>query len=130
MNSRQISKQRETNKNENKEETGCCCYCCYCYNSKSKDSRCCGACYWCCPVKEEEKPCILCVNNFSEYWDSCYLQTFSGYGGRQGAIDEKNGCFCWVCFPIKFPLFFPCFLGSLFNGCINCMRDTNTNYLF
>lgn len=111
------------------ENESCDC-CCWCYNKASTDSRCCGACYCCCPVKDNEDKRVLCPNGFSDYWDSCYVQTVSGYGGKQGAIEEKNGCFTCVCFPIKFSLFFPCFLGSLFNECINCMRYTDTNYLF
>jgi len=112
------------------DENESCDCCCWCYNKSSTDSRCCGACYCCCPVKDNEDPFMLCPNGFSEYWDSCYVQTVSGYGGKQKAIEEKNGCFTCVCFPIKFTLFFPCFLGSLFNECINCMRYTDTNYLF
>ena len=43
---------------------------------------------------------------------------------------DKNGVCCWFCFPVKFPLFFPCFLGSICNSCINEIRHTNINYLF
>jgi len=100
--------------------------CCWCYKRNSIDSRCCGVCYACCPSKTVAKQCNFCPNDFKMYWDSGYVQTSTGYG----VLDEKNGICCWFCFPIKFPLFFPCCLGSLGNECINYMRNTNLNYLF
>jgi hypothetical protein len=98
--------------------------CCACYNSDSFDARCCGACYYYCPPKNKENRCEFCPINFSEYWNSGYVQTQAGYGR-----EEKNGCCCFVCFPLKFPMFFTCFLGSLCNNCINWYRDTQLNYL-
>lgn len=105
------------------ENSSCCCYC---YNTEtSTDSRCCGVCYCCFPIKEGEKRFDYCPNNFSEYWDSCYVQTTAG------PLDhEKNGICCWFCFFPKLGMFFPCLLGSLCNGCVNYCRDTKTNYLF
>jgi hypothetical protein len=58
------------------------------------------------------------------------VQTVSGYGDRRGSDGEKNGICCWFCFPVKFSLFFPCCIGSICNGCLNYVRDTNVNYLF
>ena len=105
----------------------CECNCCWCYSRESIDARCCGACYFVCPQKTVEAQCNCCLNDFSTYWDSGLVQTTSGYGNKE---EEKNGICCWLCFPLKFSLFFPCFLGSLGNGCINCLRETNLNYLF
>jgi hypothetical protein len=99
--------------------------CCPCYNNTSLDARCCGACYYCCPLKNKEDQCEFCPNTFTTYWKSGYIQTTAGYGK-----EEENGCCCWFCFPVKFPLFFPCFLGSICNSCINEIRHTNLNYLF
>jgi len=64
------------------------------------------------------------------YWDTGYVQTTSGYGGKQGVLEEKNGICCWFCFPLKISLFFLCLFGSLINGCINYMRGTDVNYFF
>jgi hypothetical protein len=105
----------------------CDCNCCWCYSRESIDARCCGACYFICPKKTVEAQCNCCQNDFSTYWDSGLVQTVSGYGNK---TEEKNGVCCWLCFPLKFGLFFPCFLGALGNGCINCLRETNLNYLF
>ena len=105
-----ISNADTSRRNKKEEEDNECC--CYCYNTKiSKDSRCCGVCYCCFPVKEEEKEKRFdwCPNNFTDYWDSCYVQTTSGYAS---ARDEKNGVCCWFCFFPKLGMFFPCFLGS------------------
>ena len=99
--------------------------CCPCYNNTSLDARCCGACYYCCPLKNKEDQCEFCPNTFTTYWKSGYIQTNAGYGK-----EEENGCCCWICFPVKFPLFFTCFLGSICNSCINEIRHTNLNYLF
>ena len=103
---------------------------CKCYNPDSIDARCCGACYKCCPSKTFEQQCNFCPNDFTTYWDSGYVQTVSGYGGKAGAESEKNGVYCCICFPLKFAMFFSCCFGSMCNGCINYMRDTNMNYLF
>ena len=104
----------------------CHCNCCGCYKRNSFDSRCCGVCYACCPSQTVDEQCNFCPNDFKMYWDSGYVQTKSGYGG----FEENNGFCCWVCFPLKFALFFPCCFGSLGNECINSMRDTNVNYFF
>ena len=98
--------------------------CCPCYDKNSFDARCCGLCYYCCPLKNKLQQCEICPSSFSIYWDSGYVQTDAGPGKG-----EKNGIFCWCCFPIKFPMFFTCFLGSICNSCINCVRDTELNYL-
>jgi hypothetical protein len=141
---------------EIKDDETCCCYC---YNAESKDSRCCGICYCydrckkyclceifdvcCCPPPNNNAPTSnaptsnkgeeinkrfdWCPINFTAYWDSCYVQTTSGYGR---SAEEKNDVCCWFCFFPKLGMFFPCFLGSICNGCINGLRDTKTNYLF
>ena len=110
------------------EQTKMCeCKCCGCYDHDSIDARCCGVCYCCCPNKNSDKQCNCCPNDFSTYWDSGYVQTTAGYGNR---AQDHNGCCCWVCFPLKFAIFFPCFLGSIGNNCINCLRQTNLNYFF
>ena len=98
--------------------------CCACYGPNSSDARCCGLCYFCCPTPPNKEQCFCCLNNFTEYWDSGYVQTVSGYGD-----EENNGICCVFCFPLKFALFFMCCLGSIGNGWINCMRETNLNYL-
>ena len=98
--------------------------CCPCYNKDSFDARCCGACYYCCPLKNKLQQCEICPTTFTTYWNSGYIQTDAGYGKQ-----EKNGVCCWFCFPVKFTMFFTCFLGSLCNSCINGIRDTELNYL-
>ena len=105
------------------------CECCRCYKRDSIDARCCGLCYACCPKNTVDDQCNCCPNDFGMYWDSGYVQTTAGYG-KQADQDEKNGLCCWFCFPLKFGLFFPCCIGSIGNGCINYMRDTNVNYFF
>lgn len=100
---------------------------CPCYESTSMDARCCGACYYCCPSKNKDKQCECCPSSFDIYWNSGYVQTDSGYGNDK----EKNGICCWLCFPVKLPLFFTCLLGSVCNNCINWSRSTyELNYLF
>lgn len=104
---------------------------CGCYKENSTDARCCGLCYCCCPannIDKEDDPqrCDLCPNDFSEYWYSGYVQTTTGYGNKE---EDVNGVCCWLCCPVKFSLFFPCFLGSLINHAINYCCSTNRNYL-
>lgn len=101
--------------------------CCGCYKQNSLDSRCCGLCYAYCPRQTLDEQSDCCPNNFSTYWDSGYVQTTSGYQTEHG---EHNGICCWFCFPLKFALFFPCCFGSLCNGFINHIRNTNMNYFF
>jgi len=108
--------------------------CCGCYEADSTDARCCGVCYCCCPAanidKEiDKKRCDCCPNDFNEYWYSGLVQTTMGYGNP---AEEINGVCCWFCFPIKFSMFFPCFLGSLLNHTINhccCDAQMTRNYL-
>ena len=109
-----------SNSNSNSNSSSCCA----CYGPNSSDARCCGLCYFCCPTPPNKEQCFCCLNNFTEYWDSGYVQTVSGYGD-----EENNGVCCVFCFPLKFALFFTCCLGSIGNGWINCMRNTNLNYL-
>lgn len=99
--------------------------CCACYRLPIIDARCCGVCYFCCPVKPDAHQCNVCPNTFDVYWNSGYVQTEAGYGPPQ-----PNGFCCWLCFPLKITLFFPCCLGAICNNCINYMRDTEVNYLF
>jgi hypothetical protein len=96
----------------------------YCYNKDSIDARCCGFCYCKYPQLKKEEQCNVCPNNFDEYWHSGYVQTDDGSG------KESDGLCCCLCFPLKFGYFFSCCLGSICNGCINSIRDTNVNYLF
>ena len=107
--------------------------CCGCYDANSTDARCCGVCYCCCPAanidKEiDKKRCDCCPNDFNEYWYSGLVQTTMGYGNSEQDI---NGCCCFVCFPIKFAFFFPCFFGSLANDGLNrcCTSPIKRNYL-
>jgi len=100
---------------------------CGCYKKDSFDSRCCGLCY--CKkrnemnkVKDKENyktnQCHVCPSNLYDYTESGYFNT-------------ENDCFCTIltC-PIKISLFFVCFLGSIFNHCVNCSCLTDRNYLF
>ena len=76
-----------------------------------------------------------CPTDMSAFCSSGYIQTSCGTG-----TNPEDGCkeFGWddccattICLPFKFPLFLPCFIGSLFNGCINKVKSTNEkNYLF
>ena len=109
--------------------------CCGCYEPDSTDARCCGVCYCCCPAANidkdiDKKRCDCCPNDFSEYWYSGLVQTTMGYGNSE---EDITGCCCFVCFPIKFAFFFPCFFGSLLNNTINsccCQYMSRRNYLF
>ena len=143
---------------EIKDDETCCCYCynaeskdsrccgiCYCYDRCKKYCLCEIFYVCCCPPPKNNEPTSnaptsneeeeinknkrfdWCPINFSEYWDSCYVQTTSGYGR---SVEEKNGLCCWFCFIPKLGMFFPCLFGSICNGCVNCLRDTKTNYLF
>ena len=92
-----------------------------CYKDNSTDTRCCGLCYWCCRATHIDKEvdrarCDFCPNDFHEYWYSGYVQTTAGYGSKE---EDINGIYCWCCFPLKFPMFFTCCLGSLLNQAIN-----------
>jgi hypothetical protein len=98
--------------------------CLSCYSKKSSDARCCGLCFYCCPAKIYKDKFELCPINLYDYWISCYVQTNDGV-----RREEKDVC-CFVCFPVKIVLFFPCLLGSLSNGFINCLRKTDLNYFF
>ena len=97
---------------------------CCCYSKDSIDSRCCGVCYCCCPSKTIQEQCNFCPIDFNDYWSSGYVQTHDGYGNTSDCC-----CFC-VWLPVKLVLFSPCFLGSIFNNCINWSRGTRLNYLF
>jgi hypothetical protein len=99
---------------------------CGCYNINSTDARCCGLCYWFCPtnIDKEKDPqrCDLCPADLSEYWYSGYVQTTAGHTLEE---EEINGLCCCLCFPLKFSLFFSCFLGSLVNHTLNkCCATT------
>lgn len=105
-----------------------------CYSKESDDSRCLGACYWLCSTENVEDQCNCCPNNFCEFWKSGYIQTNDGHvKNEENSCDECecDDCFCTtVCFPLKFSIFFPCFLGSLFNEGMNKICSSNRNYLF
>ena len=85
-----------------------------CYSKESDDSRCLGACYWLCSTENVEDQCNCCPNNFCEFWKSGYIQTNDGHvKNEETSCDECecDDCFCTtVCFPLKFSIFFPCFL--------------------
>ena len=98
-----------------------------CYKRDSFDSRCCGLCYSIKrhkinQIKDQEElnkitQIHLCPISVCDFTDSCYFNTY-------------DDCLCTaVCCPIKFPLFFVCFLGSIVNHCVNCSCLTNRNYL-
>ena len=91
--------------------------CKWCYSKDSKDARCCGACYLCCPTKPNENACVICPNDLSEYCNSGYILTDDGTSSKQ-----TDGLCCVLCCPLKISLFFSCFLGSMCNGCINCIQ--------
>ena len=104
-----------------------------CYSRESDESRCCGACYWLCPPNPKKERCECCPNTFCDYWKSGYIQTTQGGTRDEDSCHECecDDCFCTtICLPFKFPVFFPCFLGSLFNNCINELCVSNRNYLF
>jgi hypothetical protein len=104
-----------------------------CYSAESDDSRCCGACYWLCPSSADEEQNNCCPSTFCEYWKSGYIQTTDGTLRDEERCDECecDDCF-WttVCLPCKFPIFFPCFLGAVFNGCMNKICGSERNYWF
>ena len=102
---------------------------CGCYADDSMDTRCCGLCYCglcnCCflarknpPSKEE---CDFCMRDLWEHSKSGYIQTITGYGRGE----ESDCCCTCLCLPLKFPLFFPCFLGALFNHFMNACCATS-----
>ena len=73
----------------------------------------------------------VCTKNVIEFWNSGYIQTQCGTGN----VEDSKDCGCddccatTLCFPLKIILFSPCFIGALFNGCINKIRATDKNYL-
>lgn len=73
--------------------------------------------------------CQCCPNSLTDYWNSGYVQT-SSYYLPENQEKDKNGIWTCLCLPIKFPLCFPCFLGAMFNSCVNSCKGTNKNYLF
>ena len=104
-----------------------------CYSTESYESRCCGACYWLCHPNPHKERCECCHNTFCDYWKSGYIQTTEGSVNEEDSCRECecDYCFCTtICFPFKFPVFFTCFLGSVFNNGINKLCGSNRNYLF
>ena len=102
----------------------CCCYS-GCYKKNSFDVRCCGICYLLCPLTKDNynfvdsEQCECCPSNVTIYCDSPYIVTY----------DLSVNC-TWFCIPLKLPVTSPCLLGSLFNQCVNYVRNTHHNYLF
>ena len=100
-----------------------------CYRQNSSDTRCCGICYYNCPLKEDNYNINIndrdqlefCLPNMNDYCKSGYIITYN--------IVPRNDC-SGCCLPYKLIICMPCLLGTLFNHCINCIRSTNTNYLF
>ena len=87
-----------------------------CYNKNSVDMRCCGICALF-PSEEDSYGC--CPLNLVEY---CDIYT------NQLDILSSDCCICifpFICIPLSL-----CFFGTLFNQCINYIRDTHNNYLF
>lgn len=130
VNKKIVKKQKKTKITEDNlfERKGKCCY-----SKESDDSRCCGVCYWLCTSNTHKERCECCPNTFCDYWKSGYIQTTEGSVNKEDSCREFecDDCFCTViCFPFKFPVFFPCFLGSLFNEGVNKLCESNRNYLF
>jgi len=107
---------------------------CGCYKNDSPDSRFCGLCY--ClyrnnDLNDRQFQCYICPVDVNEYCNSGYIQTKDGYGYGNSKEGNTNICCTCACFPIKFPLFFPCLLGSLMNHSLNkcCSPPYNRNYL-
>ena len=123
-NSRHITNSR---RNQRRRLEDCCIFnICECYKRASYDSRCCGICYHSCPLKtsNENEQCQFCPVNIDSYIDSGYCKTTDLPGG-------PDDCLCTTfCCPIKFPMFFICFVGSIFNSYMNCCCSTHKNYLF
>ena len=104
-----------------------------CYSKESHDSRCCGGCYWLCPSDKVKERCECCPNNFCDYWKSGYIQTIASSVRSEDRCNEFecDDCFCTIiCFPVKFPIFSPCCIGSILNELLNKLCNTNRNYLF
>ena len=118
-----MQKNIQNNIQKKEKENKMCC----CYNKASKDMRCCGLCYTFCYITNKDDQCFMCLNTFEEYYTSGYFITTCGYGETN---EDCENCVPTVfCLPVKLPLFLPCLLGSIFNNCINCCRDTDANYL-
>ena len=105
------------------------------YNIKmstaNNDKRCCGSCHCLCRSKTVDENKHICTKNVIDFWNSGYIQTSCGTGSNE--IKEcgcNDCCATTLCLPLKITLFFPCFIGSLFNACINKVRSTDSNYLF
>ena len=98
---------------------------CGCYSKKSIDSRCCGLCYHCYPSTHKSLHCECCPSTLSIFFSSGYFVTKATPG-------PDDGCYTCLCCPLKFPLFFPCLIGSAINNCINliCKLNDNNNFLF
>jgi hypothetical protein len=105
---------------------------CKCYKKQSIDSRCCGLCYYLCPLTPEDREynnkhyniCNVCPAGLDDYINSCYCKTTD-------SPNSPDDCLCTTfCCPVKFPLFITCFLGSIFNSYVNCLCNTNKNYIF
>ena len=116
------------------------CNCCECYHKDTTDARCCGLCFHCGDYiycENKDKCCHNCITSNledsccfktpNEYFASGCFLTSSGYG------NHEPECFCTLFAGIvlcKFALTFPFLLCSILNGTINCVCDTNKNYLF
>lgn len=112
--------------------------CCECYYRDTLDSRCCGLCFYCGDYIycKKEKNCFnncispdlsesWCFKNPYEYFASGCFLTSGGYG-------NEPDCCCTVFAGVvlcKFALTFPWLLCSTVNGAINCMCETDKNYL-
>jgi hypothetical protein len=103
-----------------------------CYREDSTDGRCCGLC---CRARQKGERCEMCPETLNEFFSSGYFLTVvSGRAAGESNIDYYC-CATALCCPVKFPLFFPCLLGSGINHCLNrfvCCRksDKYLNYLW
>ena len=100
------------------------------------DTRCCGACHCLCPSKQihdKNDKRHICTKNVIDFWNSGAIQTHCGIGHTYEDNYRECGCDdCFattLCLPFKIPFVWPCFIGSLFNACVNKVRSTDSNYL-
>jgi hypothetical protein len=97
------------------------------------DARCCLLCRLKTTVVPEKDRCEVCPATVCAFFSSGLFLTSTG-GRAPGESDFDHYC-CWtvLCFPLKFPLCFPCLLGAGCNHLVNKCRGQMAeplNYLF
>ena len=103
----------------------CCKNCFQCYFGPYADGRLCGLCYHCSKKTNDEK-CDICLYSLSEHLKSGFFTTIDSLSSAQ----DDNCCCTLFCLPVKFPIFLPCFLGSICNSLLNkCCSTKKINYL-